>query len=162
MTITIPTARPINGAAPTAGRLQPTLFDGPGLGAPGFDTPVARAHRPPEVVDLASHQRVRQFALVTLEVMSGRRPVAQLARWTNDQVLTMLQLIARRPGIPRMQLASVHCQRPLPDTLEAVLRVRVHGRSIAMACQMKLQKRRWICTVWDYRPEDLRPLARAA
>ena len=152
MTITIPAAQPINNAVVSTGRLQPTLFE-----------PAARRGlRSSGVVDLSAHQRVRQFALITLEVMSGRRPVAQLSRWTSDRVQTMVELIARRPGVPVMQLASVHCQRPLPDTIEAALRVKVHGRSIAMACQLKLQNRRWICTVWDYRPEDLQRHARAA
>lgn len=152
MTITIPAARPINRAVVSNRRLQPTLFE----------TDAAPPPRPREVVDLAAHQRVRQFALVTLEVMAGRRPVGQLARWTSEQVQTALELIARRPGVPQMQLASVHCQQPVPDTLEAILRVRLHGRSIAMACQMKLHNRRWICTAWDYRLEDLKRHPRAA
>ncbi|HIT76188.1 MAG TPA: hypothetical protein IAA98_11425 [Candidatus Avipropionibacterium avicola] len=157
MTIAIPAARPIAAslADPLRARRQPTLFDA------DTTTNATSPGQRPTRSDAAAHTRVRQFAVVTLEVLAGLRPPNQLTRWTTESVQSVVSLAARRGGVPRLHLASVHCQRPHPRVIEASLRVVVARRSIAMACQLRLVKGRWVCTAWEYRPADLQAATRA-
>lgn len=157
MTAPLPLATPI-GWDPTStdpGRTgpgtghQPTLFDR-----------LTTDHRPPvrSGLDPAVTARVRQLAVVTVEVLSGRRPPTQLARWTTEPVHAHLTMVARRNrGRVRLQVASVHCQAPSDTVIESVLRVIAAGRSVAMAFRLQRQRARWVCTAWDLRPDDLVP-----
>lgn len=155
MTVTPPVATPIGwdpvtavsavtGPAP---RQQPTLFD---------VVTVAHGTAGRSALDAATTDQVRQLAVVTIEVLSGRRSPAQLARWTTEGVQAQLTMAARRVrGRVPMQVASVHPQALSPAVIETVLRVRIPQRSIAMAFRLQRRQGRWRCTAWDLRPDDL-------
>ena len=156
MTATLPLATPIGWDPVTADpprvrllRHQPTLFDA---------LTVSHHTAGRSALDDAGTDRVQQLAVVTVEVLSGRRSPAQLARWTTEGVQARLTMAARRNrGRTPLQVASVHPQALSPDVIETVMRVVAAERSIAMAFRLRHRGRRWLCTAWDLRPEDLLP-----
>ena len=157
MTATLPLATPIgwDPATTTPGRIEPATGHQPTL----FDR-LTTEHRATgrSGLDPAVTARVRQLAVVTVEVLSGRRPPTQLARWTTEPVHAHLTMVARRNrGRVGLQVASVHCQAPSDTVIESVLRVLAAGRSVAMGFRLQRQRARWVCTAWDLRPDDLVP-----
>ena len=107
---------------------------------------------------------VERYAQGVLEVVSGERPPAQLARWTrgdvHDDLSRRAHLVARarngRAVAPlaesvRALVATVHVSFVTPEVVEAAVHVR-HGarRSTALACRFEWRRGRWTCTALEF------------
>ncbi|MFW6599436.1 Rv3235 family protein [Propionibacteriaceae bacterium Y2011] len=151
-TYRLPSAVPIGGPATVVQDppdSQPMLFADLSVPpAPGPARPVAA-------------DRVRQVAVVVVEVLAGRRAPTQLTRWVSELTHAQIVMSARRLARPvNVHVASVHCQHVTDDVIEASVRVRGRERSIAMAFQLQRTDGRWMCTAWEHRTEDLAALDR--
>lgn len=95
----------------------------------------------------------RQFIQAALESLSGRRPVAQLQRWTTPSVLAGIQHARRRtePGIsaPTVFVRSVHVSEPADAVAEVcavVSRADADGpRFRAVAARLEGNTGQWRC-----------------
>ena len=104
-------------------------------------------------------------ALAVAETVQGRRPVGQLSRWVDEQVLATLNVALRqrrrrvaraapestRPAV----LRSVHLQFPRPGAVEASAHVQLDGRSVAFAFRLQAWYDRWLCTALELGPRSL-------
>ena len=98
------------------------------------------------------------LAVTLLEVVTARRPGAQLSRWLAEEALESLalRLPARRPAVapggPAPGLQSVRVQHPR----DGVAEVSVHGRlgpgSVVMALRLEARRTRWLCTALELGP----------
>lgn len=138
------------------GGWQPLLF--PARSRAG-DDPTGEALEPAGAIH---PDRVRDVARVVVEVMTARRPVAQISGWVTPAVLgrivaTRSRLAATpersRPGPVRV--ATLRSSFLSRDALEVAVRVGVGDRQVAMAFQLRRRGCRWICTAWDHRLDDL-------
>lgn len=95
----------------------------------------------------------RQFIQAALEALSGRRPVAQLQRWTTPSVLAGIQCSQSRagPGITRpvVVVRSVHVDEPADAVAEVcavVSRPDADGpRFRAVAARLEGHTGQWRC-----------------
>jgi hypothetical protein len=104
-------------------------------------------------------------ALAVAETLQGRRPVGQLSRWVDEQVLATLNVALRhrRRGTSRTApestrpavLRSVHLQYPQPTAVEASAHVQLDGRSAAFAFRLEAWYDRWLCTALELGPRSL-------
>jgi hypothetical protein len=104
-------------------------------------------------------------ALAVAETLQGRRPVGQLTRWVDEQVLATLTVSLRQrraqPGRSAAEssrpavLRSVHLQYPQPGAVEAAAHVQLAGRSTAFAFRLQAWYDRWLCTALELGPHDL-------
>ncbi len=103
-------------------------------------------------------------ALAVAEALQGRRPVGQLSRWVDEQVLATLNVALRqrrrgaravpestRPAV----LRSVHLQYPQPTVVEASAHVQLAGHSVAFAFRLEAWYDRWLCTALELGPRSL-------
>lgn len=92
------------------------------------------------------------LAQVLAEVLTGRRPVAQLTRWADERVLASLQLSIRRARsgtprpVPRAEVLAVWLQFPAPLAAEVAATLRLGGRIEAAAFRLEAWYGRWLCT----------------
>lgn len=131
--------------------------------SPGDQAPVIPIDR---VQQREAEQRAQVVLQAAVEVVSGIRPGAQLARWVCSDVFADLRRRAhlasltgperreRRSPAWRPQVASLHGSFPRPGTYEVAARVRQGGRSHAVAARFDLKARsggrRWVCTAMDF------------
>lgn len=101
------------------------------------------------------------LALALAEAVQGRRPIGQLNRWVDEQVLATVTVALRQrrlqaPGAPGARrpavLRSVHLQLPLPEVVEASAHVVSDGRSHALAFRLDAWGDRWLCTALELGP----------
>ncbi len=130
---------------------------------PHLDPPSA------EVVPIDQRRRrsveawAHRFAQAVVEIVGGDRPVAQLLRWTEQEVYADLHrravLVARAgghvPGQARVQPArprvrSVHLSFVSEAVVEASAHVRYGERSRAVASRFELRDGRWLCTALEF------------
>lgn len=141
-------------AEPPAGArlVSPEEWVLPLTGAPQ----VATAHPTPDT-PLGAKATVFVHALV--EVMSGARPVTQMAAWMSadvyDQLVRRLCIQAREPGPVKRRAAarvmSVHVSMIGNDAAEIAARMVQAGRSRALAIRLERQAttrdaQQWRCT----------------
>lgn len=95
----------------------------------------------------------RTLAGAMVEVLSGRRPVAQLTRWTTKDVHRALarraSLVARLRPAERSRpavVSSTHLCRPAQGVVEACAVVIDNGRVRALAFRLEGWDRRWRVT----------------
>ena len=113
---------------------------------------------PPELPDAESW--CISLARLLIEALQGLRPIGQLNRWVDEQVLTAITLYQRqqaarsagqRPARPAV-LQSVHVQFPTPLAVEAAAHFRIGRRSIAIAFRLQEVFGRWLCTAVEIGP----------
>jgi hypothetical protein len=100
------------------------------------------------------------LALTLLEVVTARRPSAQLSRWLTEEVLDRFsrRLPVRRAGVPAARpvvpsaLQSVRVQYPCPGVAEVSVHARLADRSVAMALRLEGRQTRWLCTALEVGP----------
>ena len=102
------------------------------------------------------------LALALAETLQGRRPIGQLSRWVDEQVLGHLTVTLRlrrsasgqpRPASGRPAvLRSVHLQFPCPEAVEVSAHVFSDGRSRALAFRLQGWGDRWLCTALELGP----------
>lgn len=100
-----------------------------------------------------------RMALVSFEIMLGRRPAGQLARLMDARTLQVIALhtsrygIARRtrkPGtVMRPRLTSVRCQQPHPDAAEVAVVVHDGERYRAVAMRLTARGSQWFTTAFE-------------
>jgi hypothetical protein len=96
-----------------------------------------------------------RLAQAVVEVVSGARPAAQLARWTSkavyDEIRARLTTGARSgtPGLRRVvtgNVRSVHVTEPIDGVAEVCAVVQCRGRASAVALRLEGLDGRWMCT----------------
>lgn len=98
------------------------------------------------------------LALAIAETLQGRRPVGQLCRWVDEQVLASLTVTLRRQPrsagatLPPARLRSVRLQSPREGVVEAAAHVQLAARSTAFAFRLETCYDRWLCTALDLGP----------
>jgi len=107
-----------------------------------------------------ARQWAARFVQAVVEVVAGDRPVQQLVRWTDEDVLSDLQhrvevLSATssstvRGRTERSQLRSVRVCQPTPTVAEVSAHVRHGGRSRAIAVRFEARRGRWLCTALQF------------
>lgn len=99
-----------------------------------------------------------RLAQALVEVLAGDRPVAQLLRWTDEDVFSQLRRRARlakpsdRTGHGpnhRALVRSVHIGEPCTGVVEACAVVRSGIRSRALAFRLEDYDGRWRCTALE-------------
>lgn len=109
------------------------------------------------------------LAQLIVEVVHGRRPASQLARWSEEAVLATVVLRARQlrapaSGRPRRRiertggasLGSVRVQQPCAEAVEASAVIR-GPRCSALAFRLEARGERWLCTAVDFGPQTPHP-----
>lgn len=109
------------------------------------------------------------LAQLIVEVVHGRRPASQLARWTEEAVLATVLLRARQLRAPASgrpprtiertggaSLASVRIQQPCGEAVEASAVIR-GPRCSALAFRLEARGERWLCTAVDFGPQTPQP-----
>ena len=101
------------------------------------------------------HRFAGRLAQAILEVVSGARPAAQLARWTSkpvyDDISRRLSRLASS-GAPGLRgvvagcVRSVHVTEPLDGIAEVCAIVQREGRALAVALRLEGLDGRWMCT----------------
>jgi hypothetical protein len=132
--------------------------------AGSVDSRVVRARwmatPPPELPDPAAWSV--SLARLLIETLQGLRPIGQLNRWVDDQVLAAITLYRRqrvsrdsppRPARPAV-LQSLHVQIPAPLAVEASAHLRLGRRSVAMAFRLEGCYGRWLCTAVEVGPRN--------
>ena len=95
------------------------------------------------------------LALAVVQTLVGQRPVAQLNRWVDEEVLVAISGYQRRSLSLRGRLAvstalrSVRVQHPDPEVAEVSAHVVIGKRSAAMAFRLEALGDRWLCTALE-------------
>lgn len=92
-------------------------------------------------------QHIQLVLRLALEVLDGRRPVAQLGAFVDPSTLRYLRAAGRRGSGPS-RLTSLRMCRPRPDAVEVAAVYRVDGRARALAArfeQLDDRSESWRC-----------------
>jgi hypothetical protein len=83
-----------------------------------------------------------------VEVLAGERPVAQLLRWTTDDVYAQLVGDRRPPrtSVSRAVVRSIHVCEPVDGVAEVAATVRQGPRTVAVALRLEGLDGRWLAT----------------
>jgi len=98
------------------------------------------------------------LALALVETLHGHRPIAQLNRWVEDDVLAAISLHRRRrraePSrvVTPPTLRSVRVQHPAAEVAEVSAHLSVGRRSMAIAFRLEAAGERWLCTAAEFGP----------
>ena len=101
------------------------------------------------------------MALALVETLHALRPVQQLNRWLDDDVMDALALHVRRrratapaPGgrAPAPPIRSVRIQHPDPEVAEVSVHLGTARRSAAIAFRLEASGQRWLCTALELGP----------
>ncbi|WP_226369953.1 Rv3235 family protein [Pseudonocardia oceani] len=125
--------------------------------APGEDPPVPpAAPRPsapaPDAVDdpPGAREAITRLLRLGCEVLDGRRPTAQLAAHSEEEVVRYWRVVAaRRPAARRSpaRFRRVRLCHPRPDAAEVAVAVELDGGVRALAARFDLRDGRWRWTV---------------
>ena len=147
---------------------QPRLeFDEPVPPQPGSDETLAVVLRSrwcarvrPDLPDARRWSTALALALV--ETLHALRPVQQLTRWLDDDVMDAVALHVRRrrmsvpvvagrsPAPPAIR--SVRIQHPDPEVAEVSVHLGTARRSAAFAFRLEASGQRWLCTALELGP----------
>lgn len=118
---------------------------------------VERPAPPPERVD--PKQWGTRIALATFEVLLGRRPAAQLARYidhrTAGSLATHASTYARKRQqrgnavVAAPQVTSAHLQQPHEDAVELAVVLHDGYRFRAVAMRLNARHTAWVCTAFE-------------
>jgi hypothetical protein len=95
------------------------------------------------------------LALAVVQTLVGQRPVAQLNRWVDEEVLVAISIYQRRSLSLHGRLAvstalrSIRVQHPDPEVAEVSAHVVMGKRSAAMAFRLEVLGDRWMCTALE-------------
>ena len=112
---------------------------------------------PPERID--PRQWAARITLATFEVLLGRRPAAQLARYIDQRTAATLathaSVYARRRAAARgakpvtPQITSTRIQQPHPEAAEATIVLHDGYRFRAVAMRLTGRNTSWVCTAFE-------------
>jgi hypothetical protein len=100
------------------------------------------------------------LALALVETLHGHRPIAQLNRWVDDDVLAAISLHRRRRRdeqrrpVAQPALRSVRLQHASPEVAEVSAHLSVGRRSMAIAFRLEAAGERWLCTAAEFGPRS--------
>lgn len=162
-TLTRPLVTPVVESRPEPRRwAAPSVSPRPGQPTldlrPADDLVVLLTAADPEVPPGLPDARAWSVALAVtlLEVLAGRRPSAQLARWLEADVLAGLagRVPRRRPGSPAPvpRLRSVRVQHPAPAVAEVSVHGRLDERPVPVALRLEARRSRWMATALELGP----------
>jgi hypothetical protein len=88
-----------------------------------------------------------------VEILGGRRPVAQVVRWVDPEIAERLRHAAPAPGravgsVP-VRVRRVRVSTSIEGAVEAVAVVDDGTRCRAVAFRLEALHRRWLCTSLD-------------
>lgn len=109
-----PPAVPLIPPQPWGGPDQPALPEEPTRGPD---------HGASALIDPADEQRISALVLALLEVLSGRRPPAQLASRIHPGLLRSVRALTRSYAGENLRLGSLRVQSPRAGVIEASVRV---------------------------------------
>lgn len=93
------------------------------------------------------------LAQAVIEILAGRRPVAQVVRWTDPEVYERIRRSAPREaaarGGPPVRVRRVRVSTSLDGAVEAVAVIDDGTRCRALAVRLDALQRRWLCTALD-------------
>ncbi len=109
----------------------------------------------PAPVDLGSLPDPRTWAALlaqaVVEVLGGRRPVGQVVRWVDPEILDRLRASAPTRGakVRPVLVRRVRVSTQPDGTVEAAVVVDDGTRCRALALRLEALSRRWLCTALD-------------
>lgn len=109
---------------------------------------------PPDLGRLPDPRRwTALLAQAIVEILAGRRPVAQVVRWVDPEIAERLRRSAPTPvraagGVP-VRVRRVRVSTSVDATVEAVAVVDDGTRCRAIALRLEALHRRWVCTSLD-------------
>jgi hypothetical protein len=88
---------------------------------------------------------VDRYTVTVLEIWSGRRPAAQLSRWSHRVVYLEL---ARRAGLlsKAPKIKRLHINSPIPAIAEVVAILNFDNRVRSLALRFEGVNEKWLCT----------------
>ena len=103
------------------------------------------------------------LALALVETLHALRPVQQLTRWLDDDVMDAVTLHVRRrratapvvlgrPPAAPPAIRSVRIQHPDPEVAEVSVHLGTTRRSAALAFRLEASGQRWLCTALELGP----------
>jgi hypothetical protein len=116
---------------------QPTLpWDGPTVTAE------------PEELDPDLRRLATAVVTAIVEVLAGRRALAQLESWVEPEPLALVEHLVRAGAATGLRLRSLRLQQPTPQTLEVTAHLRHAGNSRAAALRFNCVAGHWaVCRV---------------
>lgn len=100
------------------------------------------------------------LALALVETLHGHRPIAQLNRWVDDDVLAAISRHRRRHRADQRRLLaqpalrSVRVQHAGPEVAEVSAHLSIGRRSVAIAFRLEAVGDRWLCTAAEFAPRS--------
>jgi len=86
-----------------------------------------------------------KYAVSVLEIWAGKRPAAQLARWTHRNIYS--KLVSDTGSIKEIgRVRKLHMTEPLDGIAEAVLTVRYGDRLRSLVMRFEGVDQKWLCT----------------
>jgi len=86
-----------------------------------------------------------KYAVSALEIWAGKRPAAQLARWTHRNLYA--KLVAETGSLKVIgRVRKLHMNEPLDGIAEAVLTVRYGDRLRSLVMRFEGLDQKWLCT----------------
>ena len=86
-----------------------------------------------------------KYAVSVLEIWAGKRPAAQLARWTRRNLFN--KLIADSGSLKEIgRIRKLHMTEPLDGIAESVLTVRYGDRLRSLVMRFEGIDQKWLCT----------------
>lgn len=156
--VPVPRPRP---AAPGNGTGGLRMMPADAVDAPPDTEPSAwRAREPDEPAPTSDIERLPDprrwtalLAQAVVEILGGRRPVAQVVRWVDPEIAERLRRSAPPParmvgGVP-VRVRRVRVSTSMDGSVEAVAVVDDGTRCRAIACRLEALHRRWVCTSLD-------------
>lgn len=86
-----------------------------------------------------------KYAVSVLEIWAGKRPAAQLARWTHRNLF--IKLVADTGSVKEIgRIRKLHLSEPLDGIAEGVLTVRYGQRLRSLVMRFEGIDQKWLCT----------------
>ena len=88
---------------------------------------------------------VGKFVLTTAEIIGGRRPPMQLARWSHRRVfLQLVEISHTYPALPKIR--KIYIQEPIDGVIESTVTLRFGERVRSLMMRFEGVDQRWLCT----------------
>jgi len=90
-------------------------------------------------------QWVSKYVLTTVEIMGGRRPAMQLARWSHRRVfLELVEISHSCTELPKIR--KNYIQQPIDGVIECTTTLRFGERVRSLILRFEGVDQRWLCT----------------
>jgi hypothetical protein len=111
------------------------------------ELPLGDDAKPAEAISAEGSPLARQLATsittAVVEVIAGRRGLAQLDGWVEADVLRLVERLRFRHSGRDLRLCSLRLQFPVPDVVEACARLSLDGYGRAAALRISRHREGW-------------------